>query len=603
MAQSHPGSPGQASGAPAHTSSKGNGMRWFRRALAALVVMALAAGAWIAYTGLQAKDALETAASALSGAQSALLSGDSAAADAAITQAATLTGEARSATSDPVWKLVGAVPVLGATPKSVTLATTAADEVVSVSLPQFVSAAQTLDIPTLKNAEGQVDLARFPPAGQQLAAAEESLRDAEQIMAQIPSAGVPGFVSDGTAQLSAKITEALGVSTIAGPLLQVAPQLLGAEAPQTYFLAFQSPVEARGTGGFLGAFGLVTIDEGDITNRDVETNTVLKDFPAPVVDLGVDYADLYGPDVRNWVNMNLSPNFPYAGVQWAQGMRDQFGQDVAGVVAIDITAVKYLIEATGPVTTPDGKVLTSDNVMQYLGNDIYFEYADDNEARKEYQAEIATELLDRVIALDGGTTAVIQALSSSVAGRHLQMWVADQTAQASIAATPLAGATSPDAGPYAQLVVNNGAGNKMDFYLQRKVEYSAGSCSADERESTVAVSLTNTVPLEGALPPFITNRSDPLAATAADRSNRTLVYVHLPIDARVSAIRLNGAPTSATFGAELGRPVALLPLDLPAGETVVLELDVVEPNSAASPLVPVQPMALPQETVVNWKGC
>lgn len=584
-------------------SPKRSGLRWLWRGLALLIVLAVAAGAWIAYTGLRAKDALETAASALSGAQSALLEGDTAAANAAVTQASQLTGEARSATSDPVWKVVGAVPVLGATPRSVTLATEAADEVVSVSLPQFVAAAETLDVRTLKNANGQVDLARFPPAGAQLAAAEASLRDAEQIMADIPTAGVPGFVSSGTAQLSDKITEALGVSTIAGPLLQVAPQLLGAQGPQTYFLAFQSPVEARGTGGFLGAFGLVTVDQGDITNRDVETNEVLKDFPAPVVDLGQDYADLYGSDVRNWVNMNLSPNFPYAGVQWGQAMQDQFGQGVAGVVAIDITAVKYLIEATGPVTTPDGKVLDANNVIQYLGNDIYFEFEGDNEARKKYQAEIATDLLDRVIALDGSTTAVVQALSSAVAGRHLQMWATDQTAQASIAATPLAGATSGEPGPYAQLVINNGAGNKMDFYLQRQLIYTAGSCRAEERSSTVTVRLTNTVPQEGALPNYITTRADVDASTAADRSNRSIVYVHMPVGSGVSEVRLDGAPIRASFGTELGHPVAYLPLDLPAGQTVELELDMTEPISSAQPRVPVQPMVLPQETVVNWKGC
>ena len=51
------------------------------------------------------------------------------------------------------------------------------------------------------------------------------------------------------------------------------------------------------------------------------------------------------------------------------------------------------------------KVLTADNVVQYLGNDIYFEFEDDNSARKEYQAEIATDLLERAIALVEARTA------------------------------------------------------------------------------------------------------------------------------------------------------------------------------------------------------
>ena len=53
--------------------------------------------------------------------------------------------------------------------------------------------------------------------------------------------------------------------------------------------------------------------------------------------------------------------------------KDQAGQQVAGVMGVDITALKYLIQATGPVTAPDGKVLTADNVVEYLGNDVYLE--------------------------------------------------------------------------------------------------------------------------------------------------------------------------------------------------------------------------------------
>ena len=595
--------PSHAGGKPAGRGRGRRILRWVLWLVALLLVVAVLAGAWLVYTGLQAKQALDTAAGALSGAQNALLDGDTQSASTAVSQASALTSEARATTSDPVWRIAGAVPWLGATPKSVTLATQAADQVVSESLPQFVAASQTLDLPTLKSPEGRVDLARFPPAGAQLAAAEASLLSAEQTMAQIPTSGVPGFVVEGTTMLSEKIDEALSISTVAGPLLQVAPQLLGAQAPQTYFLAFQSPVEARGTGGFLGTYGLLTVADGNIVNRDVSTNSDLETFPAPVLDLGPDYADLYGPDVRNWVNMNLSPNFPYAGAQWAQATADQFGQQVAGVVAVDITAMKYLIQATGPITAPDGKVLTADNVVQYLGNDIYFEFEDDNSARKEYQAEIATDLLERAIALEGGTSAIIDALTSSVSGRHLQMWVAEPTAQEAIAATPLAGATPTQEGPFAQLVVNNGAGNKMDFYLQRKLEYTGAQCSVDGRNSVLRATLTNTVPTEGPLPNYITIRSDTAAATAADRANRSLVYLHLPIGAQVSSITVDGVATSATFGRELGHLVVLLPLDLPAGVPVTIELTLTEPLSDASPVIPVQPMVLPQETVINWQTC
>ena len=577
--------------------------RWVLLAVGFVLAVTVMAGAWIVYTGLQARDALVAAADAVSGTQNALLGADVAAAEASLAQAADLTAEAEAKTSDIVWKAVGALPVVGVTPKAVTVTTEAANQVISESLPQFVQAAAILDVETIKNAEGKVDLTRLPPASQALAGAQASLEQAAATLATVPTEGVATQVSEGKAELTAKVDEALDISTTASTLLAVMPQMLGANGPQTYFVAFQSPVEIRGTGGFLGNYGVLTVADGELVQKDVESNSNLQRFPAPVVDLGPDYLQLYGQDPALWQNMNMSPNFPYAGVQWATAFQKQFGPQVAGVMGVDITALQYLIEATGPVTAPNGKVLTADNVVQYLGNDIYFEFADDNETRKDYQGDIATQLIDRVLSLEGGTSALVKALTASVSGGHLQLWSQDAQVQEALATTPITGQTSMEPGPYVQLVLNNGAGNKLDFYTKRTVEYVAGECSTDTRASTVRVTLTNDVPPVGEGPAYIFGRVDRYAEGADPRSNRSLTYVHLPVGSGVTAVRLNGQPTQASFGMELGHPVALLSLELPPSQPVTLELDVSEPISESEPRVPVQPMVQPQETVVDWKGC
>ena len=586
-----------------HGSKRRRWWLWVTVGLGVVLLVLAAAGAWLAYTGIKAKNALQSAATALSNAQSALLEGDAAAADQAVTKASTLTGQARRSTSDPVWKVAGAVPLLGASPKAVTLSSQAADDVVSGALPQFVAAAKTLDISTIKAADGTVDLSRFPPAGEQLAGAQGSLREAQSLMAQVPTSGVPGFVRTGTDELTAKVDEALGVSTTASSLLKVIPGMLGQSGPQTYFVGFQSPVEIRGTGGFLGTYGILTVDKGKLTQRDTFANTTLVDPVRPSVNLGADYVNLYGADPL-WSNMNMSPNFPYAGVQWANGWKVQTGQQVAGAMAIDLTALQYLIQATGPVTAPDGTVLTSDNVVKYLGNDIYIKYADDSEARKQYQSQIATDLIDRVLHLKGGTSALVKALSQSVSGGHVQMWSADQATQDVLATTPLAGQTSPAPGPYAQLVLNNGGGNKLDYYLQRKVEYTAGQCLDDgTRKSTVKVTLTNTAPADLPRNGSTVGTGDGNRDGQPDFINRTLAYVHFANGAGVTGVRVDGQPAMAHFGIELGHPVSLSRVDVAPGKPVTLEFDVIEPQSGATPRVPEQPMVLPQQTQVSWKGC
>ena len=587
-------------------SAKGKRHVWRRVLLGVGVVLAVTvmAGAWIVYTGLQARDALVAAADAVSGTQNALLGADVAAAEASLIQAADLTAEAESKTSDIVWRAVGALPVVGVTPKAVTVTTEAANQVISESLPQFVQAAAILDVETIKNAEGKVDLARLPPASQALAGAQASLEQAAATLATVPTEGVASQVSEGAAELTAKVDEALAISTTASALLAVIPTMLGANGPQTYFVAFQSPVEIRGTGGFLGTYGLLTADQGELVRKDTFSNSTLQNFAAPVVDLGPDYRELYGRDPALWVNMNMSPNFPYAGVQWATAWRNQTGEEVAGVLAVDLTALQYLIQATGPVTAPDGQVLTADNVVQYLGSDIYLKYAEDNTARKDLQAEVATELIDRVLRLDGGMSALISALSQSVSGGHVQMWSTSDDIQQTLATTDLAGQTSTAPGPYVQLVLNNGGGTKLDYFLSRKVEYLGGQCSDDAtRQSTVRVTLTNNAPPDLLRATSIVGSGDGNRDGQPDLINRVLTYVHFADGAGVAGVRQDGQPTQASFGAEMGRPVAYRKVDVAPGQPVTLEFDVVEPVSDAMPDVPVQPMVDSQETVVDWPGC
>ena len=46
---------------------------------------------------------------------------------------------------------------------------------------------------------------------------------------------------------------------------RLAPSMMGADGPRTYFMGFQTNAEARGTGGLLGGFGILRFDNGTPT--------------------------------------------------------------------------------------------------------------------------------------------------------------------------------------------------------------------------------------------------------------------------------------------------------------------------------------------------
>ena len=84
----------------------------------------------------------------------------------------------------------------------------------------------------------------------------------------------------------------------------------------------------------------------------------------------------------------------------------------------------------------------------------------------------------------------------------IAVWSTSPDDQKLLEETPLAHVVPDDPAPYADVVINNLGGNKLDYYLTREIEYSAGGCDGPTRKSTVIVRLTNNSPADG-LPDYV----------------------------------------------------------------------------------------------------
>jgi hypothetical protein len=79
--------------------------------------------------------------------------------------------------------------------------------------------------------------------------------------------------------------------------------------------------------------------------------------------------------------------------------------------------------------------------------------------------------------------------------------------------------------------------------------------------------------------------------------------VHLPVDAAVVGITVDGVQRPFTAFREQGRPAALLELDLPPRQPMVVRFDVEEPASQAPATVPVQRLARDATVETTDVGC
>ncbi len=102
--------------------------------------------------------------------------------------------------------------------------------------------------------------------------------------------------------------------------------------------------------------------------------------------------------------------------------------------------------------------------------------------------------------------ALLDALGRAVSERRIAVWSSYPEEQALLEQTPLAHTIPDDPAPYAGIVINNLGGNKLDYYLDRRIEYVADGCSGATRRSTVTVRLKNNVTSPESLPDNVAGR-------------------------------------------------------------------------------------------------
>jgi hypothetical protein len=168
-------------------------------------------------------------------------------------------------------------------------------------------------------------------------------------------------VRSAVSDLRGDVTQLVSTTRAGQQAARLLPPMLGADGPRRYLLAFQTNAEVRGTGGLLGAYGVLEADDGVVRLRRLGSNGELEDPPRLPVKLGPDFTQLYGQAPRLWVNANASAHFPYAAQIWLASWQHQHGQRLDGVIATDPVALGYLLKATGSGAAAGGDEVTSEN--------------------------------------------------------------------------------------------------------------------------------------------------------------------------------------------------------------------------------------------------
>jgi hypothetical protein len=570
-----------------------------------LVACLLAVTGWLAWTGLRARDALTEASGLLSEARQRIVAGDLAPARALVARAGRATGTARAETSDPVWRLVAALPGVGDTPRAVQVTAAQADLLARDVIPAALHLAGQLDPSRVRPEGDRIDVGALTAAQEPIRGVQEDLRGVRAALGASTDGWVPGVVAGPIERFRGTVDQLAGAVDGLARVVRLAPAMLGAEGPRRYFLGFQNPAEARGTGGLVGAYGILSADGGRLRFTELGTDSRLRNLNRMPVNLGEDFHALYGEDPAWWVNSNMSPHFPYAGRIWTAAWERTRGERLDGVLAVDPVALSYLLGVTGPVSLPDGERISAGNVVQRTLVDAYVRFDTDNTARKRYLMDVSAAAVDALLSGAGDPRELVKALARAVDERRLLLWSAHPAEERELATTGVGGALPHRPGPYLMVAVNNAAGSKLDYYLDRQVSYTGSTCRVADRlrETAVRVRLTNEVAPGAGLPDYVAGRLAAPQRLPVRNANVELVGVYAGLEAQVVDVRLDGKRVGFRLGQEQGHLAVIVPVTLPPRSPRTVEVTLSEPASTRAPTLAVQPLVRPQQTVVHVPAC
>jgi Protein of unknown function (DUF4012) len=352
-----------------------------------------------------------------------------------------------------------------------------------------------IDFDQLRVVNGAIDIAAITALQDPLAQLNAALADLHSTVDAVDSHWLVQPIRTRLATLSEQIEKQELEGDRATIAVQRAPAMLGANGKRVYFIAFTTPVEARGLGGFMSNWAEVTMDAGRISVTGF----------GRTADLSVD------GDPEHWPRITSSPHFPDVAQSIANGYPAYSGHPVDGVFAMDVYTVAALMKLTGPIDLAAlPQTVSADNAARFLLSDQYSAVqvrADRIDLLEEVAATTISRLLTSTLP---NPPDLIKLLSPFATQGRLVGWSADAGEEQLFERMRMSGELPAlDGGDGIAIVINNVGNNKIDYYLTGETSYTVDT---DPVSGTATATLDIT--LHNGAPPGVTEPSIVFGNTA-----------------------------------------------------------------------------------------
>ena len=271
-------------------------------------------------------------------------------------------------------------------------------------------------------------------------------------------------------------------------------KIFGSDRSQKYLLFFQNSSEMRATGGFVGSYGILDIEDGKIKNLFIDgifnpdgqlTEKIVPPMPIQKISAAWSMHD------ANWF-----VDFPTSAKKVALFYEKTGGPTVDGVIAMTPKVLEKMLEVTGPIEMSEYNiVIDKNNFLVETQLQIEELYNKEENKPKQILADLAPKIMDELFNTEDLSFEekaqryldIIGIIEESFKEKHILFYHRDLEINDVIIKRGWGGQVLNSNGDYLSVVHSNINGYKTDAVIDEKIIHSSEVSSDGSVIDTVRI--------------------------------------------------------------------------------------------------------------------
>jgi hypothetical protein len=290
-------------------------------------------------------------------------------------------------------------------------------------------------------------------------------------------------------------------------------------------IGFQNAAELRSTGGLIGYYAILTVENGSLSNIRYLPNDQLPLSQITTSNYPDEFFKLYGDELfASNLNDNASSHFPYA----AESLIEKFTKYLQEPVSMFMVIEPSEYWQTYKLFNTNKDIDSKEIFLQYIYSDLYKEFPEDQ--NKRYQSlETLFPPLDQELLNILSPRNALNLYQEFTRSKSTHIYSTKKSTNEILDAINKSGNMDID-GRNVFIGLNNIGENKLDQFLKTSIKY----CYNPSQEKLfLELTFAGDISSEVTLPNYMSRRGDLLMPNTLPNSNRLMISIDSPRNARI----------------------------------------------------------------------